>query len=200
VREIAAALQAWGPFGAFLLAAIDSAGVPLPTGVDALVVASSILSPRTALLTALCATAGSAIGSMVLFYLSRKGGEAYLSRHTMSPRAQRFRNWFLHYGLLTVFIPALLPIPLPLKVFVISAGALGVRPLSFLLVTAAARTPRYFGLAWLGSRLGEESLPWLKEHAWEMMGFAAVLFAILYLMVKWKDYSRAGKSESAGIQ
>jgi uncharacterized membrane protein YdjX (TVP38/TMEM64 family) len=74
-----------------------------------------------------------------------------------------------------------------------------VTPLSFFLVTVAARTPRYFGLAWLGSRLGEESLPWLREHAWEMTAFAAALFAVLYLIVKWKDYSRKGGA-GGGIQ
>jgi membrane protein DedA with SNARE-associated domain len=102
----------------------------------------------------------------------------------------RFRLWFHQYGLLTVFIPALLPIPLPVKVFVLSAGALGTRPSTFLMVVLAARIPRYFGLAWLGARLGEESLPWLYAHKWHLTAFAVALFAVLYLMVRFRANRR----------
>jgi membrane protein YqaA with SNARE-associated domain len=127
---------------------------------------------------------------MFLFWIARKGGQIYLDRHTSSPRAMRFRLWFHQYGLLTVFIPALLPIPLPVKVFVLSAGALGTRPSTFLMVVLAARIPRYFGLAWLGARLGEESLPWLYAHKWHLTAFAVALFAVLYLMVRFRANRR----------
>ena len=67
---------------------------------------------------------------------------------------RRFRAWFERYGLVTVFVPALLPIPMPLKLFVVSAGALqtGIRP--FLLVVVLARVLRFFSEAWLGVKLG----------------------------------------------
>lgn len=121
---------------------------------------------------------------MFLFYLARKGGQAYLDNATQSPRALRFRNWFQTYGLITVFIPALLPIPLPVKVFVLSAGALGVRPLTFLTVILLARIPRYFGLAWLGSQLGDNTLGWLKAHVLHLFGVAAALGLVLFFAVK----------------
>jgi uncharacterized membrane protein YdjX (TVP38/TMEM64 family) len=96
--------------------------------------------------------------------------------------------------LITVFIPALVPIPLPLKVFVLSAGALGVKPLTFLAVVLSARLPRYFGLAWLGSQLGSETMPWLRAHALSLALFALALAAVLALMVKWN----ARRIEQAG--
>lgn len=130
------------------------------------------------------AVLGSAIGSMVLFYIGRKGGQAYLDRVAAGGRAHRFREWFQTYGLITVFIPALLPIPMPLKVFVLSAGALGVKPLNYLLVVLAARIPRYFGLAYLGSQLGEHTMGWLKAHVWHLFVFAAALAAALALAVR----------------
>jgi hypothetical protein len=40
------------------------------------------------------------------------------------------------------------------------------------------------GLAYLGAQLGEHSMTYLKDHAWHLLGFAAVLFAVLYLMVR----------------
>lgn len=162
----------------------------MPATVDALVVTLAVINPGLAYVSAGLATLGSAAGCMVLFYISRKGGELYLDKQTCSGRAHRFRLWFMRYGLITVFIPALLPLPLPTKVFVISAGALGIRLLPFLLVVLAARIPRYFGLAYLGSRLGEHSVAWLREHAWGLAAFALVLFVFLYLLVRFLERSR----------
>ncbi|MBL8294610.1 MAG: VTT domain-containing protein [Bryobacterales bacterium] len=188
MRKLALWLQAFGPPGAFAISLIDSAGIPLPGGVDAIMVLTAITNPGLATLSAFLAVVGSAIGCMILFLIARKGGEVYLERHASSPLALKFRAWFGRFGLLTVFIPALVPIPgLPVKVFVLSAGALGVRPRSFLLTILAARAPRYFGLAFLGAQLGDNALPWLTAHAWHLAVFSAMLFAALYLAVKRLD-------------
>jgi membrane protein DedA with SNARE-associated domain len=185
LKTLAALLKSWGLAGLFLLAIFDSAGVPLPVAVDALIVATAAVNPASAYLGALVAVVGSAIGCMFLFSIARKGGKAYLDKVTASGRAAKFRAWFQTYGMITIFIPALVPIPLPLKVFVLSAGALGVKPVTFLMVVMAARIPRYFGLAWLGSQMGSETLPWLKAHALSLAISAAVLAVILALAVKW---------------
>jgi membrane protein YqaA with SNARE-associated domain len=154
-------------------------------GVDAMVVLVSALDSSQAYRAATAAIVGSIAGCMVLFYIARKGGEAYLLRYTASGRGAKLRAWFLEYGLLTVFVPAFVPvIPMPLKVFILSAGALGVRPLTFGLVLAAARIPRYVFLAWLGTKLGKDSLPYLRHHIWELVGLAVVLFVILYVGVR----------------
>ena len=39
-------------------------------------------------------------------------------------RGVRFRQCFQRFGLVTVYVPALMPVPMPLKFLVISAGAL----------------------------------------------------------------------------
>ncbi len=190
MRAIAQTLVSWGVPGLFALALLDSAGIPLPAAVDALLVAAAAVNPAMAYVSAAVTVAGSAAGCMVLFYISRKGGQAYLDRSTHKLRTQRFRQWFQRYGLITVFIPALVPLPLPTKVFVISAGALGVRPVPFLLVVLAARVPRYFGLTWLGSQLGEHSMAWLKSHALHLAGFALALGVFLVLVVRVADRLR----------
>jgi membrane protein YqaA with SNARE-associated domain len=167
-----------------LLAAVDSAGLPLPEGVDVLLVSVSVLDPAQAYLAATLAVIGSVVGNMVLFYVARKGGQAYLERKASPEKAVKLRRWFQRYGLLTVFIPALVPIPLPTKVFVLCAGAFGVRPLSFGITILIARIPRYFGMAWLGAQVGEHSVDYLRAHVWQLAAFAAGLFAFLYLLIK----------------
>lgn len=153
-------------------------------GVDAIVVLIAVLDRSQAYGAAVTAMAGSLIGSLILFWIASKGGEAYLQRHAVTPREARFRAWFHEYGLLTVFVPALVPIPLPMKVFVISAGALGENPARFVLVLLLARIPRYLFLAWLGVKLGRETLPYLRHHAWQLALMAAGLFAVLYLLIR----------------
>jgi membrane protein YqaA with SNARE-associated domain len=147
---------------------------------------TAVTSPKAAYLAAGLATSGSALGALFLYWLGRKGGEHYLNKMD-SPRTRKFRAWFHRYGLVTVFVPKLLPIPLPTKVFVLCAGALGVTPLQFLVVVLAARIPRYFALAYLGASLGDQAGPWLKAHAWHIGSFAAGLFVLLFLFVWWVD-------------
>jgi membrane protein YqaA with SNARE-associated domain len=177
-------LISWGPLGVFFVAIIDSAGIPMIAGVDALVVVIASLHPAQGYIAAATATAGSMLGNLLLFFIGRKGGEVYLARHTRTRRGERLHAWFIEYGLLTIFVPAAVVVPLPLKVFVLCAGALGVGPRRFATVLLAARLPRYFFLAWLGTRLGKNTIPYLRHHAWELGLFAVLLFAALYIAIR----------------
>jgi membrane protein YqaA with SNARE-associated domain len=156
-------------------------------GVDTLVVLISAWNPVQGYLAALAGTAGSLAGNLLLFFIARKGGEPYLERYTSSGRGARLRAWFAEYGLLTIFVPAFVMVPMPLKIFVLSAGAMGVTPLRFVTVMLAARIPRYLFLAWLGTRLGKDTIPYLRHHAWEFFLFAVALFAVLYFAVRYMD-------------
>jgi len=190
VSGIFATLIRWGPTGVFLLAILDSAGIPIPMGVDVLVVTLGTAGFNTAMTGAALAVAGSIVGNVILFSIARKGGIEYMRRHTLTGWPERFHRWFLRYGLLTVFIPAMLPLPLPLKIFVISAGALGVTRRAFLMVILAARLIRYFGLAYLGVIIGKNSMAWIGAHVWEFAIGAAILFVILYTLLRWRDRQR----------
>lgn len=128
---------------------------------------------------------------MFLFWVARRGGEAYLARHTISAKGKKFRKWFQHYGLLTVFISAISPIPLPMKLFVICSGALGIKPLYFFATILAARGPRYAALAYLGSELGHDAGTFLKGHLWHIGGALVGLFLVLFMAVKLMDARRA---------
>ena len=189
--------MSWGPGGVFLLAMADSTGVPMVGGVDAFIVLVAIVNRSQAYLAAATAILGSLLGSLILFLIARKGGEEYQRRHTSSARGNKLRAWFHEYGLLTVFVPAVVPvIPLPLKIFIISAGAMQESPVTFSLVLLAARVPRYLFLAWLGSRLGRDTLPYLRHHIWELVALACALFIVLYLLVRVVHDRRITKSQS----
>ena len=58
MRKFVDSLVALGPGGLLILAALDSAGVPIPAAVDAMLMLRAAKAPGEAWLAALCALAG----------------------------------------------------------------------------------------------------------------------------------------------
>jgi len=191
MRHFRDILVSWGPVGLLVWSAMESAGIPNPGGTDFMLLALAVALPSKAFLCAVMAIVGSLTGSAVFYEITRRGGEKLLARYTSSGRGARFREWFRRYGLATVFVAALLPVPiLPFKAFAACAGATGVGRPRFFLTLAAARIPRYFALAYLGVKLGESSTGWVKDHAWHMVGFAFALLVGIYLLLRYMDRPR----------
>ena len=110
-----------------------------------------------------------------------------MDRAAPDGRAAKFREWFRRYGMVTVFVPALMPIPMPLKLFVVSAGVTGTSFAEFIAVVLIARILRYGGEAWLGIHLGRESTKFLTGHVWYFLAGAAALFLVLYAFIRIRD-------------
>jgi membrane protein DedA with SNARE-associated domain len=183
-------LKALGPWGVLIVSTVESLGIPNPGGTDWLLVGMAIARPNDAALCAAMAVLGSLIGTAAFFDVMQRGGEKLLAKYTSSERGARFRLWFQRYGLVTVFVPALVPLPfLPFKAFAACAGALGVNRWRFLGVLAVGRILRYSGLAYLGVKLEtvDNSKAWVKAHTWHMAIFAAGIFLFVYLLMRFLD-------------
>jgi len=196
LRNLTNFLVAIGPWGLLLLAILDSTGLPLPNGLDAYLIFLAVKNPQRAYPYAAIAIAGSTIGNVTLFLIARHGGRRFL-RRAEPGRLQRFSEWFQRFGLATIFVPALMPVPMPLKFFVISAGALRTRFMPFLLVILLTRILRYTGEAWLGVKLGQESTAFLRNHVWQFVLAAIGLFAALYLIILASDRRRSRRTPSS---
>ncbi|MCC7340854.1 MAG: DedA family protein [Bryobacterales bacterium] len=181
MKEFVDQIVAWGPLGVFLLSLIDSAGIPLPSFVDAYLITVVMRNPSSAVPTMLAAIAGSLIGNVILYQLARKGGQLYLDKMTRTGRGQKFRQWFDRYGLVTIFIPAVSVVPMPLKFFAVSAAVFHVPLLRVLSVIALARVIRYGFVAWLAAYYGPQTIQFINQHK---LGFglgALALGAAFYL-------------------
>ena len=177
-HHIIEVLLGWGPYGLLLVAALDSVGLPIVGGVDTLLVAIATNKPQQAYLSAVCAIAGSLAGSLILFRIARKGGEVLLQKHISKRRGARMHTWFQRYGMITVFVPAVSPLPLPMKIPVFCAGALDVRLSYFIFVVLSARIIRYFALAYFGVRYGAYTGKFLLKHGL-LIGLIALGVAVL---------------------
>ena len=192
LKSIGDALIAFGPLGVFVIGIVDSLAVPLVGGVDLLLIAVAVKTPNMAYIAATTATAGSILGNLLLFLGVRYGVRRFASQEAPEGRRQKFRLWFQRYGLLTVFIPAVTPfVPLPLKFFVVSAGAMHTPVSRFLAVVLLARVIRYFGEAYLGIRLGEDAHGFLLHNGWNIAGIAVAMVLVLVGLIRWYDRRRA---------
>lgn len=183
--KLTSALVAYGPLGVLVIGFIDSLGIPLPA-MDILLIVIGVKAPDRAYRAAFMAVLGSLAGNLVLFLGSRHGVRRFVKIAQGEP--QRFRRWFARYGLLTVFIPAVVPLlPLPLKVFVITAGVLHISTGRFVAVILLARALRYFLVAYLAVRLGAGAQTFLLDNKWTLAGGVVVAVAAVFLLMRWKE-------------
>jgi membrane protein YqaA with SNARE-associated domain len=156
-------------------------------------VKEAVKDPQKAYFAALMAVSGSLAGNIALFWAARHGGKWLIKGEPSSSKGQKFQQWFARYGLLTVFVPAVVPfVPFPLKVFVVSAGALRTNFGKFIAVILAARVIRYFGEAYLGIQLGEDAKAYLQRNAWPLLGVVLAMSIAVYFAIRLSD--RRGES------
>ena len=84
---------------------------------------------------------------------------------------------YQRHGLLAVVVPALLPPPMPFKLFVLLAGAARVSPWKFGLAIAIGRGISYFGQGYLAVLYGERAAAMVRENG-AMAGIALAVLAI----------------------
>jgi membrane protein YqaA with SNARE-associated domain len=146
-----------GALGLFSVSVVDSSVIPLPLpGSTDLLLLWLVAHRGDPWLLAPCAIAGSIVGGYTTWLIGRRGGEAALQHYVPSRLLGRVVQWVQHHPILAVFIPALLPPPIPLLPFALASGALGVSRSRFLVVFGAARSLRYSFVAWMGVVYGRK--------------------------------------------
>jgi membrane protein YqaA with SNARE-associated domain len=152
-----------GPAGVFLVAFLDSSFISIPEINDIIVITAAARHPETAWMYVLMATLGSVAGCAVLWALGRRGGEAFLVKRFGAERVERTRNAFRRWDVLALALPAILPPPMPFKIFVLSAGVFGYPWKRFAITLFVARGVRYAIWGVAGVVYGEEALAALRR-------------------------------------
>ncbi|HWY44194.1 MAG TPA: VTT domain-containing protein [Candidatus Sulfotelmatobacter sp.] len=155
--------SALGGPGLLLVSFLDSSVLTFPVINDLLLIDLSIQQPARMPLYAFLAAFGSVAGCVLLYFIARKGGEAFFHRKA-GARANVIRHWVEKNGFGGMLIAALLPPPTPFKVFVFAAGVFEIPLFSFASAIALARVIRYFGMGYLAVRYGHQAMPFIAQH------------------------------------
>src|SRR3954454_22416449 len=173
IESIKGAALAWGGPGLFIIGYLDSSFLSFPELNDILLMGMVIRHKSLLPYYALMATLGSLLGCLVLYYVARKGGEAFLRKRFRAHHVDRGLTLFQKYGLLVLIVPALLPPPAPFKIFVLMAGVAAIPVWQFATAIGVARAVRYFGEGLLAVWYGDRAFAFLHEHAVALgLGFA----------------------------
>jgi len=191
--RVQALAEGLGGPGLMLVAFIDSSFLTLPELADILVVMFTLREPSRWWYFSAMTTAGSMAGSYALYLVGRKGGEAMLRRNFHERHVDRGLEWFKKYGALVLIIPAMLPPPMPFKIFVLLAGVSGVSRGRFLAALAVGRGTRYGGEALLARIYGERALLFVTENASRLFipaGGLLVAVIGIWLLRRWMRQRR----------
>ena len=161
-----------------LIGALDSSLLSLPEINDYLVVARCYSDPKSVFYFPLFAAAGSVIGCLVLYTIMRRGGQAVMRRRFSPENIARVERAYARFGFLALAVPALLPPPMPFKIFVATAGALEYPRWRFVLTVMIARSVRYFVEGALAVFYGERVLVFMKDNGLYILSGVGALLVV----------------------
>jgi len=146
-------LGIWGVMG---FAAVDAALLGMP--LDAIVAGYAYSDPKRFLLYAVMAAAGSALGSILIYFIGYKGGEVLLVKRIGQQRFDKIRASFERHEFWAVMLPSMLPPPTPFKLFVLSAGVAEMTFSHFLAAIFFGRLIRFTLVSLIVIRYGPQIL------------------------------------------
>jgi len=130
-----------GPWGMLALAAVDGSFLGMP--LDAIFVSYVYTDRSRFLMYVLLGSAGSALGSIVIYVIGYTGGEVLLRKRLSPQKFEKIHESFDRHEFWELMFPAMLPPPAPFKIFVLAAAAFEMNFAHFLLAVFAGRFVRF---------------------------------------------------------
>jgi len=186
-----------------VIGALDSSLLSLPEINDYLVVGRCYKYPSAAFYFPLFAAIGSVIGCNILYSIVRRGGQAVLRKRFPLVSIKRVERAYERFGFLAIGIPAILPPPLPFKIFVATAGALEYPRWKFLLTVMIARSFRYYVEGILAVFYGRRVLLFMKDNGLMILSIAGSLVligVIIYLVIRRRSVSAVMDEETPAVE
>jgi membrane protein YqaA with SNARE-associated domain len=189
-----AALKPLGVWGIGALAVIDSSTIPVP--IDALLIDYVANDHRRFLLYCFMAALGSAIGSLLPYYLGRAGGELFLLKRINRQRYEQMRDRFEKQEFLAIMVPAMMPPPMPVKLFEFAAGVFEMKPLWFFSAILVGKFVRFLIWAIITITYGPAILGTITraihDHRHYVLWVSGIvlLFLLVYVLRKVFDRRR----------
>ncbi len=194
-QNITEAISSWGYAGIFSLMLLESSSLPIPSEVVLPFAGYLISQGQLSLwITILIATLAGVIGSLIDYYIGRKGINLLAQRKILGrllfseARLEMAERWFKRYGVLTVFLGRMVPGFRTLVSF--PAGAIKMLLPKFILYTTAGCLVWNTVLVYIGVYLGANWREVAGASHYVIIGFAAaILMAFIVLLIRRKKKS-----------
>ena len=173
-------LVSFGPLGLLAIAFLDSLFIPMPGGVDAVLLLLAASRPSWMLIYVAAATIGSTAGCVGLYKISERAGHRALRRFS-DKKQKRVKDLIDRYDVLSVLVASMLPPPFPFKLFVVSAGVFRLNLWRFTIAIAVGRTIRYLLEGYLASRYGDHAMEIVTKYRAPIGIGLALLIIIVFV-------------------
>jgi membrane protein YqaA with SNARE-associated domain len=197
LSKVSQYLVSFGPFGLFTIAFLDSVMIPMPGGVDAILMLLAASRPSWMLIYVAAATVGSTLGCVVLYRISQRGGKRALARFSES-KQKRVKDLIDRYDVMSVLVASLLPPPFPFKLFVVSSGVFRLNVVRFTIAIAAGRTFRYLLEGYLAAHYGDHAKE-ILAHYYPTIGITLAVLIIVFFIAR-AFMRQSAKSEPSGVE
>ncbi|HKV23008.1 MAG TPA: VTT domain-containing protein [Candidatus Acidoferrum sp.] len=182
--------SSFGGLGLFGAAFLDSSFIPMPLVSDLLLMELSSRHPARMPYYVAMTALGSLGGCIWIYWLARKGGQAYY-RRTQGRAPGRIYKFIQKHPMASVFLPAVAPFPVPFKPFVIAQGAFQVPFGTFVVATLSGRGLLFFFEGFLGARYGEAAKQLLVTQKWTSVAVVLAIIVIIVLLRRTSLFRRA---------
>jgi len=177
-------------------AAVDGSFMGMP--LDAIFVGYVYNDRSRFLLYVLLGSAGSALGSIVLYVIGYAGGEVLLRKRISAERFEKIHESFERHEFWALMFPAMLPPPTPFKIVVLAAAAFEMNFGHFLLAIFAGRFVRFLIEAlltlWFGPQIVTLTGTLFAHHfVWILVGVGALVAGWLI----WRRAKRRAENKNA---
>ncbi|HYJ45816.1 MAG TPA: VTT domain-containing protein [Pyrinomonadaceae bacterium] len=179
-----------------IIGALDSSLLSLPEINDYLVVMRCANAPFDVFYFPLFAAAGSVLGCLLLYTIIRRGGQYVLRKRFRAEHIERVERTYARYGFLALAVPAMLPPPMPFKIFVATAGALEYPRWRFMLTVMIARSLRYYIEGALAVFYGRAVLDFIKQYGFTLL--AIIIGACLVGLAVFLLSQRRRRAQATG--
>lgn len=194
VHHLFRVLAHMGGFGMLLLSFVDSSPLYVPLGNDALMIAMSARRHGLFVYYALMATVGSALGTLIVDALGRKGGEKGLERIVRRRQLDYVKRKVRKNAAWALGIASLVPPPFPFTGFIAAAAALEYPRKRLLIVVSLSRLARFLAEGVLGIVLGRRLLRLVQSPVVIYFVVALIVISIAGSIVAVLSLARRSRS------
>ncbi len=195
-------ISATGLPAVFVLMALESACLPVPSEAIMLFAGSSVAAGELTLFGVIAAgVLGNLVGSWIAYAVGYYGRLDLLEKNKLihiSPKHLKWADdWFERYGSATVFFSRMLPI---VRTFIsLPAGVAKMPFWRFTVLTLLGCIPWVTMLALVGKSVGDNWEEWRDHlHYLDYLVVVAIVAGVVYLLLKRRRGGGTGESEGPG--